>query len=209
MRGEDIMRGKPSLHHGLLSASLIVGMVSCGLAEAATEAPDHRAQIARYVESDSLHWLSGPEVVDAIKAQNKKTADLTAEHVQELDQNWRKAVASSGAERAMIEDFMKLPLSQYLRSMQRKTDFMVVEIIVTDAKGLNVGLSTPSSDFWQGDEAKHQETFGKTSRDLFIDEIEFEPETGLLISQVSRTVFDPETDQAVGAITISINMNKL
>ena len=104
---------------------------------------------------------------------------------------------------------MQRDVSHFLKQKQRAANWMIVEIILMDAKGLNVGLSTPTSDFWQGDEAKHQKTFQAGSHDPFIDEVEFEAGSGLLLSQVSQTIFDPDSGEPIGAVTVSVNMNKL
>lgn len=192
-----------------------IALLAAGCALAATvpaavaAEPDMQAEITSYFEESVAAWVDGPEVVAAIKAQNRETRYFTQTEIEALDTAWRAEVASDSNVRPMIDEFMKRDISGYLKERQREADWMIVEIIVMDAKGLNVGLSTPSSDYWQGDEAKHENTYQAAAAAPFIDEIEFEPETGLLLSQVNKTIFDPATGQPIGAVTVSINMNKL
>jgi hypothetical protein len=46
---------------------------------------------------------------------------------------------------------------------------MITEMFVMDAKGLNVGQSDVTSDYWQGDEAKWQKTYGAGPGVVFVD----------------------------------------
>ena len=77
-----------------------------------------------------------------------------------------------------------------------------------DAKGLNVGQSDVTSDYWQGDEAKFQKSFGAGAGAVFVDEAEKDESTQMLQSQASMTIVD-ETGAPIGAITVGINLDKL
>jgi len=182
---------------------------SSRIAASESAKPDHVAEVGAYFNQHVQSWINGPEIVAAIKAQNLETAGFDQAAIDAADKAWRAEVGSDTADRPMVEKVMQRDVSLYLKEKQRAADWMIVEIILMDAKGLNVGLSTPSSDYWQGDEAKHEKTFQAGSHDLFIDEVEYEADAGLLLSQVSRTIFDPDTDEPIGAVTISVNMNKL
>jgi len=78
-----------------------------------------------------------------------------------------------------------------------------------DFKGLNVGQSAVTSDYMQGDEAKWQKTYQAGADALFIDEVEFDDSTQSFQTQMSATVVDPATGEAIGAITIGVNVEKL
>lgn len=199
-------RANPLLTAGLAVCALFS---SSQLAASESTKPDHLAEVGDYFNEHVQSWINGPEVVAAIREQNLRTASLDEDAIIVADKAWRAEVGSENADRPMVAEVMERKVSLFLKKKQRAADWMIVEIILMDAKGLNVGLSTPTSDYWQGDEGKHQKTFQAASHDLFIDEVEFEAEAGLLLSQVSRTIFDPETDEPIGAVTVSVNMNKL
>ena len=61
----------------------------------------------------------------------------------------------------------------------------------------------------QGDEAKWTQTFGTGGQAVFIDEVEFDDSTQSFQSQISATIIDPATGQAIGAITIGLNVEDL
>lgn len=212
MRGREILlfvsskRGVPRLCAGLAVCAPVF-FISAVSAEPLK--PDHVREVGDYYRQHVESWINGPEIVAAIRNQNSHTAGMDEAAILIADEQWRAEVGSDDTNRPMVEEVMSRDISAYLKKQQRAADWMIVEIIVMDAKGLNVGLSTPTSDYWQGDEAKHVKTFQAASRELFIDDVEFEAEAGLLLSQVSQTVFDPETGEPIGAVTVSVNMNKL
>jgi hypothetical protein len=78
-----------------------------------------------------------------------------------------------------------------------------------DDKGLNVGQSEVTSDYWQGDEAKWQKTFSAGPDAVFLDKIEKDESTQALQMQVSVSIKDPETGKAIGAVTFGINVDEL
>ena len=100
---------------------------------------------------------SSAEVISAVKAQNEVTASYDQAKVDELDKQWR--AEADAADQPMIDGVLDNALSTYLAEVQSGSDGLFTEIFVMDAKGLNVGQSDVTSDYWQGDEAKWKETF--------------------------------------------------
>ena len=100
------------------------------------------------------------------------------------------------------------PLSSYLTRVQAASLGLFSEIFVMDSVGLNVGQSATTSDYWQGDEAKFQKTYPVGPDAVFIDEAEFNEETGTWRAQVNLTVTDPEGN-SIGAATVELNLTEL
>lgn len=160
-----------------------------------------------YVEDSILAWSSDLRIVEAVKAANAFHEYLTAEDIDAMDARWRAELASQ--ERPLIRTVLDNSLSAFLHARQREADGLITEIIVMDAKGLSVAESEASSDYWQGDELKWQKTYLAGTRDIFIDRAEKDELTQMLQAQASMTLFDPDTDQPIGAITIGINLDGL
>ena len=78
-----------------------------------------------------------------------------------------------------------------------------------DNKGLNVAQSVETSDYWQGDEAKWQQTYSVGPDALHISEVEFDDSTGFYQSQASLAIKDPATNEVIGAVTFGINVQNL
>ncbi len=64
------------------------------------------------------------------------------------------------------------------------------------------------SDYWQGDEAKFQKSFGAGPDAVFVDIIEKDESSQALQSQASLTISD-DGGMPIGAITIGVNIDAL
>ena len=71
-------------------------------------------------------------------------------------------------------------------------------------RGLAIAVSPKTSDLWQGDEAKWQETYPKGSNGFHSGRVKLDKSTNKWESQISRTVaIDGEL---VGALTVGIDV---
>jgi hypothetical protein len=89
-----------------------------------------------------------------------------------------------------------------LLEKQEESVGLISEVFVMDAKGMNVGQSNETSDYWQSDEAKWQKTYLEGPDTLFVDEVEVDDSTEGLQSQASLSITDPATGKVIGAITL-------
>lgn len=95
--------------------------------------------------------------------------------------------------------------SDFLKERVDAAGGVITEILVMDSRGLNVAVSTLTSDYWQGDEAKYTETYGKGPDAWHVSEIDYDESTQLYQAQVSLTLIDPATSTPIGAATIGLN----
>ena len=167
----------------------------------------YRVPLEAYARDELTNWLSDPALIDAIKAQNIRHADLSEDEVIALDQQWRAEADAGGG--PLITQLLAHPVSTWLGGQQTATAGFVTEVFVMDDKGLNVAQSVETSDYWQGDEAKWQETFLVGPDALHISDVEFDDSTGFYQSQASLAIKDPETGSVIGAITFGINVQNL
>ncbi len=166
----------------------------------------HVAPVKAYVEENIMPWLSDPIVIDAIKAQNAKHAGLSQGDIDALDAQWREGV--DGGDTTLIDETLANDLSGFLKEKQAESDGLITEIFVMDDKGLNVGQSDVTSDYWQGDEGKFKNSFEAGANAVFVDEAEKDESTQKLQSQASMTISDADGNP-IGAITIGINLDEL
>ncbi|GLQ36877.1 hypothetical protein GCM10007908_04970 [Rhizobium albus] len=183
------------------------GAACASLSQASATGIDHREAVKAYFQNNLAEWVKSPEIIEAVRAQNGMTAAWTQAEIDAADAEWRAEIGQ--IQRPQIDAMIQNSVSQFLRQKQSAADWMIVEIIVMDGRGLNVGVSTPTSDYWQGDEDKFQKTFLQPEAGLFIDDIEYEPDTHLVLSQANSAIIDPDTGEPIGAITVSLNLNKL
>ena len=190
-----------------LSALLVAAAIAYGGAAAPAAANEYEPQIRAAFEEKIKPWLSDPAVVDAIKAQNEAHASMGEGDIDILDKQWRAEAKSGNG--PLVDKVLAASLSKYLADKKGQIGGMVTEMFVMDNKGLNVGQSDVTSDYMQGDEAKWQKSYGAGPDAIFVDDVEFDDSTESFQSQVSGTIVDPATGEAIGAITIGINIEEL
>ncbi|MBB5662662.1 hypothetical protein GGE68_000834 [Rhizobium leguminosarum] len=185
----------------LLACTAVAVPMGVSMAQDAKLAP-----ISDYVTSDIKPWLNDPVIIEAIKAQNAANANLGQADIDALDKKWRAEV--DGSDHSMIDGVLGNALSKFLQEKKAASNGKIAEIFVMDAKGLNVGQSDPTSDYWQGDEGKFQKSFGAGKDAVFVDEIEKDESTQALQSQASVTISD-DKGTPIGAITVGVNVDAL
>lgn len=163
---------------------------------------EYSDEITNLADTTISRWISAPTVLDAVRAQNTQNASLAEDQIADLDATWRQQVISGGA---LIDDTLTSPLSEYLKELKAQGAGRFTEIFVTDNRGLNVGQSDITSDYWQGDEAKWQVPHDTLS--IHIGDIEFDESSQTYQSQVSLPIID--AGEFIGAITVGINMERL
>jgi hypothetical protein len=181
-------------------------LVSLFAASPAFAEDAHVAPVTEYVDATVKPWLSDPVIIEAIKAQNAANAALDQAGIDALDQKWRAEVEADS--HPMIDGVLASPVSAFLKAKQEASGGTITEVFVTDAKGLNVGQSDVTSDYWQGDEDKFTKSFGAGPGALFVDAAEKDESTQMLQSQASMTIVD-EAGKPIGAITIGVNLDQL
>jgi glycerol-3-phosphate dehydrogenase len=184
---------------------------SMALAVLAFSATSHAGawddKVNRLLDTEVKQWLSDPVVISNVKRQNIAHANLTQSDIDRLDKQWRSEAKQ--ANRPMIDAVLGNAVSSYLRNVASQADGLYAEIFIMDNKGLNVGQSAITSDYWQGDEAKWQKTYLVGPKSVFIDEIQYDDSATRFQIQVSVPVVDPETQSVIGAVTIGLAMRKL
>lgn len=179
----------------------------CLLLAAPAAANEFQAELTALANGKIAEIAASGDVVSAVKDQNGATGSYDQAKIDDLDKTWRAEADS--VEQPMIDEVLDKPLSGYLSEVQEASGGLFTEVFVMDAKGLNVGQSDVTSDYWQGDEAKWQETFLKGKGAVHISDLEQDDSTQILQSQVSVTVVDPDSGEPIGAVTFGVNVDKL
>ncbi|MCC0036272.1 MAG: hypothetical protein H6887_13550 [Hoeflea sp.] len=191
-----------------LFASAMLAAATIAFAPATVQAEEaHVAPVKEFITQNVEAWLTDPVVVGAIKEQNAKTAGLDDAAIDKLDKEWR--AQATAADKPFVNEVLARELSKFLMEKKEGSQGMITEMFVMDAKGLNVGQSDVTSDYWQGDEAKWQKSYAAGAGAMFIDGVEEDESTQALQSQASVTISDPETGEPIGAITVGINLDML
>ncbi|MEM6489180.1 MAG: hypothetical protein AAF677_13100 [Pseudomonadota bacterium] len=165
----------------------------------------YAALVQEVAENELQGWITDPIFVYAIREQNAMFGSLSARRIERLDRQW---IAEKGRG-PMIGDLLDRQASIILRDRRELSKGVITEIILMDQYGLNVAISDPTSDYYQGDEAKYQDTYLKGPGAVHVSEVEYDESTGFDQTQVSMTVVDPDTGAPIGAVTFGINLEVL
>lgn len=185
----------------------IFGLAALLAATPAIADGSRNAAIADYMAAHVEPWLVDPIILGAIRRQNEEYAALDQAGIEALDLEW--SMQATATEQPFVKKLLEREISAFLAAKKTAAEGMITEIIVMDARGLNVGLSDVTSDFSQGDEPKWRQTYLSGPGATFIDQPEKDESTQTLQAQASVAITDPATGKPIGAITVGINLDKL
>ena len=177
-----------------MMAALLCVLVLAGTGWA-EEAPQEIHDLAG---ATLMELASDPAIVAAVQAQNGE--GLTDREIEGRDRTWQDAAGID----SFIQSLMDNDCSKRLLEIQNSEPYYA-EIFVMDNKGANVCLTDKTSDYWQGDEAKFQESFASGAGAVFVDEVEFDNSAQAYLVQVSVPVM--QGGSAIGAVTFGIDLD--
>lgn len=187
-------------------ASLVVGLLGFWAeASFAVEVPEKK--IKEHVETSLRGIAQATLVLDAIHRQNTKHAHISEAEIRSLDQQWTGETKT--AKKPLKDSVLTNRTSAYLMKVKNESHGLYTEIFVMDSKGLNVGQSDITSDYWQGDEAKWQQTFSVGPKAIYIDKPKFDESTQKFQIQVSFSITDVTGKNVIGAITVGMDAESL
>jgi len=194
---------KKSLILGAAVAALSVTISTASFADDA----EIKAKAEGYTKSEVAKWVADADVIAAINAANAANASYDQGKIDELDKQWRAEVGA--AAHPLIDQVSGSPASAKAKGWCEGSGGVVTEVILMDNKGLNVGICDATSDYWQGDEPKYQNTFTKGAGAVFVDEVEQDSSTQKFQVQTSMTVVDPASGQPIGVVTVGLDAEGL
>lgn len=207
-KGEIMFRKSTFLKLSVVACTTVFSLISAN----AWAMEEQLKKIDAYAKGELSEWASHPLVIEAVRKQNEEHASLSFEHVVSLDNTWRDA--KSEEENKALAARLHNKAAAFLKGLQVASHLGITEVFVVDNRGLNVAQSTPTSDFWQGDEDKwlypyyHDAEVDKgTPYD--ISDIDYDSSTGAIQVQASLPIKDPDTGDTIGTITFGFNLGKL
>jgi len=188
------------MHKYLTILTLVLG---AGTAQA----DDFQSELQNYFDRQITDWSTSQIIVDAINAQNAETATYDQAKIDEMDQLWRGFAGMADAE--IITNVTQTPAATFLRDRIAISNGVITEAFIMDARGLNVAAASPTSDYWQGDEAKFTQTYPLGAGAVHFGEVEIDDSTQAVQAQISTAITDPATGQTIGALTVGVSLTDL
>ncbi|MFT5506468.1 MAG: hypothetical protein ACI8XC_004196 [Gammaproteobacteria bacterium] len=188
-----------------LKSSMLLVLVSAFLSGNAF-ADQMTEDLTNLARQSIKEWLGSPIVLNQVKAQNSKHNGMSESDIITLDKKWR--AETNASDQPMISSMLGTELSGYLSQVKEDSAGLYTEIFVMDSLGMNVGQSDVTSDYWQGDEAKWQQTYLKGADAIHIGEVELDESSQQLQVQLSLPVVDT-SGNVIGAVTVGVNVDAL
>jgi hypothetical protein len=184
-----------------------LAVLPLALMATASFASEYDAAMKDYLDGSIRTWANDPVLVAAVNAANAERAGFDQAKIDGLDTAWRAEVGQSDS--PTITPVMTSAAADFLRAQVESSGGKITEVFITDNVGLNVAVSAPTSDMWQGDEEKFTEVFPAGSDAVLFGEIELDESTQTYQGQISISITDPATSQVIGTMTIGVNAEAL
>jgi len=160
--------------------------------------------VERVANKRFIKWAADPVIVETVQEANKRQAKSLDEIIR-LDKKWIEGQVGD----EFINELLNNQCAVHLRQLQSERNSeknLYGEIFVMDRQGCIVAMSGKTSDYWQGDEDKFVKAFADGAGAVFVDEADYDESTRSLLIQVSVPVLDPNTDRAIGVMTIGLHI---
>lgn len=152
-------------------------------------------------------WKRLPSVEAALIAANKVTKGLSQQEITARDKKWMQAFADN--DYGYSVDLVNQPLSAELREIKKQSQDMITEIIVTDKRGVNVAISDMTSDYWQGDEAKFSQAYGKPAHSIIFGDINYDESTKRFQVHLSVPLYTAKKFEPLGVMIFGVDVEKV
>jgi hypothetical protein len=173
----------------------------------AAMAADYDTALQSFLDSSIRVWSSDPALVQAITTANTDRATYDQAMIDAADTAWRAEVGQAST--PTITPVLQNAAADFLRAQVDGSGGKITEAFITDAKGLNVAVSAPTSDMWQGDEDKFSAVFPAGAAGFLIGEVELDESTQTYQAQISVAIVDPATGAVIGTMTVGVNADAL
>lgn len=185
----------------------LLGFAALMASVSSAAADKYESAMQSYLQSNIVEWVKDPVLVAAIIKQNAETSAYDQARIDYLDAKWRSGRFAENE--PLIVDVLSNEAAEFLREQVANSNGAITEAFVMDSLGLNVAASAATSDYWQGDEAKFQQTYLVGANAVHFGDVEFDDSTGAVQGQISMTIVDTATGNTVGAITVGVDLNAL
>jgi len=120
--------------------------------------------------------------------------------IMQTEAQWQKELASQ--EFGLIGDMLNNPLSQLLTTIEAQ-GAVIREIMLTTENGELLAMSRPTSDYWQGDEAKITELTGQKAR---VSALKFDDSVSEFLAHISYRL---PLEQGSAVLIVGLQIEKL
>lgn len=189
---EETKDDKPSEEVEKLTAQLVKEI---------DEAKDASDKVKAFAKEKLTSLCTNKVFVKGVKDQNAKKVPL--DEIKKIDKEWTDAED----ELPIHKEKMNNDVAKELRKIV-KDNPAIGESFVMDDQGANVGQNDLTSDYWQGDEPKWQNSFNKGKGGVDIAKPKLDKSTNVTDQKISLPIIDTD-GKVIGAVCFGVNPDKL
>lgn len=146
-------------------------------------------------------FAAKPHMIQAVHEQN--SLKISMDEIRKRDQQWITSKKLTPFKRSLQES----EAGKCVKYIVEKSGGNFNEAFLTDNQGANVAAYPATSDYWQGDEKKWQQSFNNGQGKIFIGPLEFDESTWVKAIQVSVPVKDNDT--VIGVLIVGVTLDYL
>lgn len=154
--------------------------------------------------SQVMELLSDPVFVNEVRKANEVNQDISFEEILELDRRWR---AAEGVD-AFIQPFLANEIAVKLREFQEE-NVGFSEIFVTDMRGLNVGQTNKTTDYYQADENWWVGAYNAGKGRSYHGQIEFDESAQTEAISLYLPIIDPADGKIIGVAKAVVDITAI
>ena len=191
----------------LLVASILFGLTVTLMADVSSEvtkavkASDKASDKVKDFTVKALIPLMTNKVFAAeTKKQNAENVSL--DEIKKIDKEWQAAEDLLPIQEKLISNACADEINKII-----KANPAIKEAFVMDNKGAVVGENDLTSDYWQGDEEKWQNSYNDAKGGVDVGKVKFDKSANAQLQQISIPILDG--GKVIGAVTFGLDLSKL
>ncbi len=157
--------------------------------------------VKTFAKQKLLPHCSNPVFVQAVAAQNARK--LALDEIKQIDKQWMAAEDELPIQAELTKNACAAEIKKICGE-----NTCLTEVFVMDNQGANVGQNALTSDYWQGDEPKWQNSFAGGKGGVDVGKNQLDKSTNQSIQQISLPVID-EQGNVIGAVCWGVAVEKL
>jgi sensor histidine kinase regulating citrate/malate metabolism len=150
-------------------------------------------------------WAEQSVVVNYVQKINAQHSNYSKSQIRALNKQWQQQLNSS--DKPLISGVMNNELSELLEKIQEHSNGLYQGILITDTKGLNIGETFISNEYWQGGQRFWKKAFATSPAKPYI--FQGSNKKGQLKpAMIALPILDSQ-GRPIGVVAVNIDTSKL
>lgn len=172
-----------------------------------TDEMAHAPRVEAFARFFSATFTDDAMLRAVIRESTKSHRRLGWDEARALDRRWRDELADRTKD-GLVDTVSKNRVSEWLKHIREAAPGLAVQdIYIIDGLGWNVGQTSLTADFFQGDERQWQDIIPATKDSIIVSELEDRGDGQRSLAIVSLPVVADNMN--IGVVTMAIDVSKI